>query len=67
MKTFTTIGQTSKRKGNWRAVCGDKSQARFGGGLREKANTDLAYSLSYRISTGTVMSVAATAVSNQFP
>ena len=30
-------GQTSRRKGNWRAVCSDKLQARFGGGLGEKA------------------------------
>src|SRR5713101_2848040 len=30
-------GQTSRRKGNWRAVCSDKLHARFGGGQGEKA------------------------------
>src|SRR5713101_411986 len=30
-------GQTSRRKGNWRAVCSDKLPARFGGGQGEKA------------------------------
>ena len=43
------MGQSQKRQGNWRAVCSEKLQARFGGGLGEKAamTNDLARSLSY--------------------